>query len=55
MEQSVPITGLDDKREITAVFASAADGTLFTPQFILRWKELIVHIHKEFNFLMSGT
>ena len=32
--KNVPITGLDDKREITALFAGAADGSFLPPQLI---------------------
>jgi hypothetical protein len=36
--QQVPITGLDDKRQITLVLAIAKDGTLLTPQLIYAGK-----------------
>ena len=32
--KSVPIIGLDDKSEITALFADAAGGTFLPPQLI---------------------
>ena len=43
--KNIPLTGLDDKREITALFAAAADGSLLPPQLIYGGKNDHSHPH----------
>ena len=49
-QKNVP-TGLDDKREITALIAGAADGTFLQPQLIYGGKTDRSHL----SFIMIGT
>ena len=41
--KNVPLTGLDDKREITALFAGATDENFLPPQLIYAWKTECSH------------
>ena len=48
--KNIPLTGLHDKREITALFAAVADGTFYHLK-----RYMVVHIHRMWSFLVTGT